>query len=117
VGIGAVLVQHGQPVTYMSRKMIPAERNYTTTEQELLAVVKALKEWRCYLEGTTFTVVTDHCPNTFFQQQPVLSRRQARWYVSAPCRCHPHLSAVGYEDPCQAHNLNIPICTFRIWLG
>lgn len=79
VGIGAVLVQHGQPIAYMSRKMIPAERNYTTTEQELLAVVEALKEWRCYLEGTTFTVVTDHCPNTFFQQQPVLSRRQARW--------------------------------------
>jgi hypothetical protein len=33
----------------------------------------------CYLEGATFTVVTDHVSNTFFQTQPSLSRRQARW--------------------------------------
>jgi len=45
----------------------------------MLGVVHALKVWRCYLEGSDFTVVTDHCPNTFFDTQVNLSRRQARW--------------------------------------
>jgi hypothetical protein len=45
----------------------------------MLAVVHALKTWRCYLEGATFTVVTDHVSNTFFDTQPSLSRRQTRW--------------------------------------
>jgi hypothetical protein len=42
VGLGAVL-QEGRPITYESRRLIPAEVNYTTGEQELLAVVRALK--------------------------------------------------------------------------
>ena len=79
VGIAAVLLQNDRPVAYESRKLSPAEKNYTTTEQELLAVVHALRVWQCYLEGATFEVVTDHCPNTYLQTQPSLSRRQARW--------------------------------------
>jgi hypothetical protein len=78
-GVGAVLIQEGRPVAFESRKMIPAEVNYLTTEQELLAVVHALQTWRCFLEGVEFTVVTDHNPLTFFPTQPTLSRRQARW--------------------------------------
>lgn len=78
-GLGAVLLQESQPVAFESRKLSPAERNYTTTEQELLGVVHALRVWRCYLEENPFTVVTDHCPNTFLQTQALLSRRQARW--------------------------------------
>jgi hypothetical protein len=45
----------------------------------MLAVVHALRVWRCYLEGAKFTVYTDHVSNTYFQTQPNLSRRQARW--------------------------------------
>jgi hypothetical protein len=79
-GIGAILLQDGRPVAYESRKLTPAEQRWHTTEQELLAVVHAFKVWRCYLEGAVgVTVVTDHCPNTFFSTQPMLSRRQARW--------------------------------------
>ena len=39
IGIGAVLIQGGQPVAYESRKIIQAECNYTTMEREFLAVV------------------------------------------------------------------------------
>jgi hypothetical protein len=46
----------------------------------MLAVVHACKVWRCYFEGAEFKVLTDHQPNTFFQTQPILSRRQARWF-------------------------------------
>ena len=46
-GIGAVLTQEGRPLAYESRKLQPAEVRYTTGEQELLAIVHALKIWRC----------------------------------------------------------------------
>jgi hypothetical protein len=75
VGIGAVLL----PIAFELRKLSDAEKNYHTTKQEMLAVVHALKTWRCYLEGATLTVVTDHVSNTFFDTQPSLSRRQTRW--------------------------------------
>ena len=74
------LQQDGSPIAFESRKLLPAEQNYTTTEQELLGVVHALKVWRCYLEGEEeFTVYTDHRANTFLDVQPTLSRRQTRW--------------------------------------
>ena len=79
LGLGAVLLQDGHPVAFESRKINSAELNYTVTKKEMLAVVHALRVWRCYLERAEFTVFTDHVSNTFFQTQPTLSRRQARW--------------------------------------
>jgi hypothetical protein len=80
IRIGAVLIQNGRPIAYESRKLSGPKTRYTTGEQELLAVVHALQTWRCYLEGVHFDLITDHKPNTFFQTQPTLSRRQAdRW--------------------------------------
>ena len=79
IGIGAVLMQDGRPIAFESRKLTDAEVKWTTSEQELWAVIHALKTWRCYLEGLPFKVVTDHNPNIYFQTQKNLSRRQARW--------------------------------------
>ena len=81
IASGAVLLQEGRVVAYISKKFSPAEINYGTGEQEMLGVINALKEWRCYLEGAQNTVlVTDHNPNTFFNNPgTTLSRRQARW--------------------------------------
>ena len=81
-GIGAVLLQDRRLVVFESRKLIPAELNYTTTKQECLAVIHALKIWRCYLEGQPkerFTIITDHNPLIHLPKQPTLSRRIARW--------------------------------------
>ena len=50
-GIGAVLLQNDRPVAYESRRFAPAELNYTVSEKEALAVIHALKVWRCYLES------------------------------------------------------------------
>jgi hypothetical protein len=78
LGLGGVLLQKGHHVAFESRKLNNAELNYQTTEKEMLAVVHALRVWRCYLEGAEFTVYNDHVSNTYFQTQPNLSRRQAR---------------------------------------
>ena len=59
--------------------MLPAERNYPVHEQEELAIVKALKEWRHYLHGQPFKVYTDHRSLTHLFTQPSLSKRQLRW--------------------------------------
>jgi hypothetical protein len=79
LGLGGVLLQEGQPVAFESRKLNDAELKYPTTEKEMLAVVHVVCVWRCYLKGAEFTVYTDQVSNTYFQTQPNLSRRQARW--------------------------------------
>ena len=79
VGTGAVLTQGGRPIAFESSKFSAAETRWTTTEQELWAVVHALKTWRCYLEGIPFTVITDHNPLVYLHTQSNLTRKQARW--------------------------------------
>jgi RNase H-like domain found in reverse transcriptase len=60
--------------------MAPAELNYTVSEQELLAVVYALRTWRCYLDGCNgLVIVTDHKPNLYMSSQDMLSCRKSRW--------------------------------------
>src|SRR3954463_12436004 len=81
--IGGVLTQdqgYGpQPIAYTSRKLSDREQNYPTHEKELLAILRALKTWRVYLLGNHFKIWTDHATLKFFQTQPRLSPKQARW--------------------------------------
>lgn len=81
--VGATLSQDQgrglQPIAFLSKKMLDAERRYPVHEQELLAVILALKEWRHYLYGTKFRIFTDHQSLTYVTSQPHLSARQSRW--------------------------------------
>ena len=64
LAIGAVLGQRedGKPhvVYYASKTLNEAQRNYTTTEKELLAVVYALDKFRAYLVGSDIVIFMDH---------------------------------------------------------
>ena len=58
--LGAAMKQNGRPIAYYSRTLLPGEKNYTTTEKELLAIVLTLKEYRQMLIGAKLNVYTDH---------------------------------------------------------
>jgi len=82
-GILSQLFENGlwHPIAFWSRKMIDAERRYDTHDQELLAVVSAMKHWRHYLEGSyhTIEVLTDHNNLKGFMSKKALNKRQAGW--------------------------------------
>ena len=52
--------QDNKPIAFFSRKLNKAQRNYTVTEKELLAIVETLKEFRNILLGQDITIYTDH---------------------------------------------------------
>ena len=79
VGLGAVLSQRGRVVEYASRRLNQAERNYSVTERELLAIVWAIEKWRKYLFGKRFLLNTDHRPLTFLHTVKEPRGRIARW--------------------------------------
>ncbi|GJP31979.1 hypothetical protein CLOM_g16531 [Closterium sp. NIES-68] len=81
--VGAVLMQDQgnglQPIAYLSKKLHGAELIYPIHDKEALAIIIAVKAWRCYLEGRRTTVSTDHCSLKYLKTQPNLSRRQVQW--------------------------------------
>ncbi|GJX45886.1 putative reverse transcriptase domain-containing protein, partial [Tanacetum coccineum] len=78
-GLGAVLMQREKVIAYASRQLKIHEKNYTTHDLELGAVVFALNIWRHYLYGTRCTVFTDHKSLQHILDQKELNMRQRRW--------------------------------------
>ncbi|KAJ3518444.1 hypothetical protein NM688_g9438 [Phlebia brevispora] len=85
--IGATLSQKDptdqlwHPVAFYSKSLNVHERNYEIYDKELLAIIRALEEYRHYLEGhpETFEIWSDHQNLTYFKSAQKLTRRQARW--------------------------------------
>ncbi|KAJ0600345.1 putative nucleotidyltransferase, Ribonuclease H [Helianthus annuus] len=75
-GLGCVLMQRDKVIAYASRQLKVHERNYTTHDLELGAVVFALKLWRHYLYGTKCTIYTDHRSLEHIFKQKELNMRQ-----------------------------------------
>ncbi|GKE23172.1 retrotransposon protein, putative, ty3-gypsy subclass [Tanacetum coccineum] len=79
LGLGCVLMQRNKVIAYASRQLKIHEKNYTTHDLELGAVVFALKMWRHYLHGTKGVIYTDHKSLQHIFSQKELNMRQRRW--------------------------------------
>ncbi|GJZ53002.1 putative reverse transcriptase domain-containing protein [Tanacetum coccineum] len=78
-GLGRVLMQKEKVISYASRQLKILEKNYTTHDLELEAVVLALNMWIHYLYGTKCIMFTDHKSLHHIIDQKELNMRQWRW--------------------------------------
>ena len=76
--LGAVISQDKKPIAFFSRKLNSAQKNYTTTEKELLSIVETLKEFRNILFGYPVQVFSDH-KNLVHAATISQSQRVMRW--------------------------------------
>ncbi|GKB71988.1 putative reverse transcriptase domain-containing protein [Tanacetum coccineum] len=104
-GLGAVLMQREKVISYASRQLKIHEKNYTTHDLELGAVVFALKIWRHYLYGTKCTVYTDHKSLQHILDQKELNMRQRRWKErEPPLRVRALVMTISLDLPKQILN-------------
>jgi hypothetical protein len=86
IALGCVLSQKDtrnldHPIYFASRQLIAAEKNYTTTEREALAMNFAIQKFRHYLLGYPFVFYVDHDALKYLINKPDLSGRLARWVL------------------------------------
>lgn len=89
-GVGAVLAQIHEhegksverPIAYVSRSLKAAEKNYSVTHLELLAVMFAVKQFRHYVLGSDFLIQTDHRALHGLMNSTDLSGRMQRWLTT-----------------------------------
>lgn len=82
--VGSVLSQeitNDLPIAYASRTLNKAEINYTTTEKELVAIMFGVKQFRPYLYGRKFIIITDHKPLTWLFSVKDPGSRLLRWRI------------------------------------
>jgi hypothetical protein len=69
------------PIAFASKQLSAVERNYTTTEQECLAMVFSVKKYRLYLLMNPVVFFVDHMALRYLVNKPELSGRLARWVL------------------------------------
>ena len=72
-GLGACLLQDGQPIAYASKSLTDTETRYANIERELLAIVFACQRFNTYVLGRPFTVESDHKPLEMIHQKSLAS--------------------------------------------
>ncbi|GJW51915.1 putative reverse transcriptase domain-containing protein [Tanacetum coccineum] len=94
--LGAILMQKEKVIAYASRQLKVHEKNYTTHNLELGAIVFALKMWRHYLYGTKCVMFTDHKSLQHILDQKELNMRQRR---CKPLRVRALVLTIGLNLP------------------
>ncbi|WVZ61804.1 hypothetical protein U9M48_011620 [Paspalum notatum var. saurae] len=77
-GIGAVLMQRGQPVAFLSKGLSDKHKSLSIYEKEFLALIMAVEKWRQYLRRQEFTILTDHKSLVYLTEQTLHSNMQKK---------------------------------------
>lgn len=77
-GIGAVLMQQGQPITYLSKALGEKHKALSIYEKEFLALIMAVEKWRPYLQRQEFVILTDHKSLSYLKDQNLHSDLQRK---------------------------------------
>jgi hypothetical protein len=77
-GIGAVLMQQGQPIAYLSKGLGDKHKNLFIYEKEFLALIMAVEKWRPYLQRQEFIILTDHRSLSYLNEQNLHSDMQRK---------------------------------------
>ncbi|GKB23074.1 putative reverse transcriptase domain-containing protein [Tanacetum coccineum] len=95
--LGCVLMQRSKVIAYASRQLKVHEKNYTTHDLELDAVVFTLKCWRHSLYRMKSVIYTDHKSLQHIFDQNELNMRQRRWvelFNNYDCEIRYHLGKI-----------------------
>ena len=69
------------PSVFLSKSLSLVEQNYKIHNKDMFTIVRALEEWRHFVEGAEHCceIWTDHKNLQYFMPAKKLNRRQARW--------------------------------------
>ena len=84
LGVGAVLLKEFEgegrlSFAYVSKKLLPREKNYSTFEKECLGIIWGKEKFRKYLYGVEFLLETDHKPLSYLHPAKFLNPRIMHW--------------------------------------
>jgi hypothetical protein len=80
-GIGAVLMQNGHPIAYLSKALGIKAQAISTYEKECMAILLAVNKWKPYLQHKEFTILTDHRGLTHLAEQKLTSGPQHKAFI------------------------------------
>jgi len=80
-GVGAVLMQNGHPLAFLSKALGPRNQGLSTYEKEYLALIMAIEQWRSYLQLAEFIIYTDHKSLDQLNEQRLNTVWQQRVYT------------------------------------
>jgi hypothetical protein len=76
LGIGAVLMQNGHMISYLSQTLSPRNQALSTYEKECMAILLAVDKWRPYLLAQEFFIKTDHRSLLYLTEQKATTKLQ-----------------------------------------
>ncbi|WVZ96404.1 hypothetical protein U9M48_042044, partial [Paspalum notatum var. saurae] len=77
-GLGAVLMQEGHPVAYLSKHLSERNSGLSTYEKECMAILMAVEKWRPYLQNGEFILRTDHKNLLYLTEQRASTKLQLK---------------------------------------
>lgn len=81
IGIRVVLCQDRHLIAYLSKALYGRNLTLSTYDKEMFAIVFAVQNWRHYLLGQQFRIITDHKPIKYFLEQRITTPQQQKWLV------------------------------------